>query len=106
MPDHSLLNKEEPLKESLQDNADIECKFLTQQEEGKKEPSRDVAGEIVLDYCSAVRGILNDDQGGPLYPPGLRMADALGEIRQSLQRNLDLKKNGCPWLDEAFSWMY
>src|SRR6266851_7172917 len=24
------------------------------------------AGEVVLDYCSAVRGILNDDQGGPL----------------------------------------
>jgi len=23
------------------------------------------AGEVVLDYCSAVRGILNDDQGGP-----------------------------------------
>jgi len=27
------------------------------------------AGEVVLDYCSAVRGILNDDQGGPLQPP-------------------------------------
>jgi len=23
------------------------------------------AGEVVLDYCSAVRGVLNDDQGGP-----------------------------------------
>jgi len=28
------------------------------------------ASEVVLDYCSAVRGILNDDQGGPLQPPG------------------------------------
>jgi hypothetical protein len=28
------------------------------------------AGEVVLDDCSAVRGILNDDQGGPCQPPG------------------------------------
>src|SRR5205807_600941 len=49
-------------------------------------------GEVVLDYCSAVRGILNDDQGGPLNPPGLRMAEALGEVRQSLGRNLGAKK--------------
>jgi hypothetical protein len=26
--------------------------------------------EIVLEYCAAVRGMLNDDQGGPLHPPG------------------------------------
>jgi len=32
--------------------------------------------EVVLDYCAAVRGILNDDHGGPLHPPGLRMAEA------------------------------
>ena len=49
-------------------------------------------GDVVLDYCAAVRGILNDDQGGPLDPPGLRMADALDEVRQSVQRNLDAKK--------------
>ena len=48
----------------------------------------------VLDYCAAVRGILNDDQGGPLHPPGLRMAEALTEVRASLQRNLDAKKGG------------
>jgi hypothetical protein len=52
------------------------------------------AGEVVLAYCAAVRGILNDDQGGPLHPPGLRMAQALNEVRQSLQRNLDAKKGG------------
>jgi hypothetical protein len=58
-------------------------------------PARDdPAGEVVLDYCAAVRGILNDDQGGPLHPPGLRMADALDEVRQSIQRNLDAKKGG------------
>src|ERR1700722_8902978 len=38
---------------------------------------QDSASDVVLDYCTAVRGILNDDQGGPLDPPGLRMADAL-----------------------------
>jgi hypothetical protein len=54
----------------------------------------DEAGQVVLDYCGAVRGILNDDQGGPLHPPGLRMAEALKEVRESLQRNLDAKKGG------------
>jgi len=52
------------------------------------------AAAVVLDYCTAIRGILNDDQGGPLHPPGLRMAEALGEVRQSLQRNLQAKKGG------------
>jgi hypothetical protein len=54
----------------------------------------DRAGSVVLDYCAAVRGILNDDQGGPLHPPGLRMAEALGEVRESIRRNLDEKKGG------------
>jgi hypothetical protein len=49
---------------------------------------------VVLDYCAAVRGILNDDQGGPLHPPGLRMAEALAEVHESLQRNLEAKKGG------------
>lgn len=52
------------------------------------------AGQVVLDYCAVVRGILNDDQGGPLHPPGLRMADALVEVRESLERNLGTKKGG------------
>lgn len=59
---------------------------------GVAEPSP--AGQLVLDYCAVVRGILNDDQGGPLHPPGLRMADALAEVRQSLKRNLEAKKGG------------
>jgi hypothetical protein len=50
--------------------------------------------DVVLDYCAAVRGILNDDQGGPLHPPGLRMAEALGDVQASLQRNLEAKKGG------------
>jgi hypothetical protein len=57
-------------------------------------PDEDAAGGVVLDYCTAVRGILNDDQGGPLHPPGLRMAEALEEVRASLQRDLDEKKGG------------
>jgi len=45
------------------------------------------AGEqVVLDYCATVRGILNDDQGGPLHPPGVRMAEALAEVRDSIGR--------------------
>src|SRR6266446_4841057 len=52
------------------------------------------ASEVVLAYCSAVRGIRNDDQGGPLQPPGLRMAEALGDVRASLQRNLEANRGG------------
>ncbi len=55
-------------------------------------PEADSAGAVILDYCAAVRGILNDDQGGPLHPPGLRMAEALDDVRASIQRNLDEKK--------------
>jgi len=54
----------------------------------------DPTDSVVLDYCAAVRGILNDDQGGPLHPPGLRMAEALHEVRESLQRDLGAKKGG------------
>jgi hypothetical protein len=54
----------------------------------------DPACEVVLEYCAAVRGILDDDQGGPLQPPGLRMADALTEVRASIQRDLEAKKGG------------
>ena len=61
----------------------------------------DSASAVVLDYCTTVRGILNDDQGGPLQPPGLRMAHALHEVRASLQRNLDEKKGGLPSSNSA-----
>ncbi len=44
------------------------------------------AGAVVLDFCSAVRGILNDNHGGPCTPPGIRMVDALGEVQESLAR--------------------
>ena len=67
----------------------------------------DPAGSVVLDYCTAVRGILNDDQGGPLHPPGVRMAEALTEVHASLQRNLGEKKgdsrrsNSAAWPDAS-----
>src|SRR5712671_4889312 len=54
----------------------------------------DEAGEVVLGYCAAVRGILNDSQGGPLHPPGVRMSEALQDVRDSLDRNLQAKKGG------------
>ena len=63
----------------------------------------DDTGRVVLDYCTAVRGILNDDQGGPLHPPGLRMAEALDEVRASIQRNLGAKKGDSPSSNSADS---
>jgi hypothetical protein len=59
-------------------------------------PVADEVGEVVLGYCAAVRGILNDSQGGPLHPPGLRMREALEDVRDSLERNLQAKKGGLP----------
>ena len=66
-------------------------------------PPMDAASQVVLDYCSAVRGVLNSDQGGPLQPPGLRMAGALQEIRDSLQVNLEEKK-GALLMDNSNGW--
>jgi hypothetical protein len=54
----------------------------------------DPAGAVVLDSCAAVRGLLNDDPGGSLPPPGLRMARASDEVRQSIRPNLGAKKGG------------
>jgi hypothetical protein len=59
-----------------------------------QDPIRAEAQEVVLAYSSVIRGILNDDQGGPLNPPGLRMAKALGEVRASLQRCIEPEKGG------------
>ncbi len=59
-----------------------------------QERSAATARDVVLDYCAAVRGIINDSQGGPLRLPGLRMSEALGDVRKSLGRNLRLKKGG------------
>jgi hypothetical protein len=52
------------------------------------------AEQVALDYCAAVRGILNDDQGGPLHPPGVRMAEGLAEVRDSIGRARVAKRGG------------
>jgi hypothetical protein len=73
-----------------EDAVRVEASPTVEQAAAKPSP----AGQVVLDDCAAVRGILNDDQGGPLHPPGLRMVDALTEVRESLERNLGAKKGG------------
>jgi hypothetical protein len=65
-----------------------------EQGQASHQATEDSAAQVVLDYCAAVRGILNDDQGGPLRPTGMRMAEALLEVRASLRRNLGLNKPG------------
>lgn len=57
-------------------------------------PAVPASQQVALDYCTTVRGILNNDQGGPLEPPGLKMAQSLSQVRASIQRNLDAKKGG------------
>jgi hypothetical protein len=54
----------------------------------------EASAQVVLDYCAAVRGILNDNRGGPLHPPGERMAEALIEVRQAIRQNPEAKKGG------------
>lgn len=52
--------------------------------------------DVVLDYCAVTRGILNDDQGTTLDPPGLQMARALEEVKVSLDKCRDAQKGGPP----------
>lgn len=70
----------------------IERQVLQARQDATAAP--DCASQVVLDYCGCVRGILNDDQGGPLHPPGLRMAEALSEVQASLRRVLGLSRPG------------
>jgi hypothetical protein len=52
------------------------------------------SGQAVLDYCSVVRGILNDNHGGPRHPAGVRMLEALGDVQESLERIASSGKPG------------
>jgi len=70
----------------------IEREVLADRRKKTETPAR----AVVLDYCAAVRGVLTNDQGGPLHPPGLKMAGSLREIRSSLQSNVDAKKGAMP----------
>jgi len=38
--------------------------------------------------------ILNDNHGGPYHPPGLRMLDALGDVRESLAQIASSARTG------------
>ena len=40
-------------------------------------------GHETLDFCSVVRGILNNNHGGPCKPAGIRMFDALADVQES-----------------------
>lgn len=74
------------------DSPAVECSpCVTRSEETKQVSEGD---NVVLTYCTAVRGILNKNQGGPLDPPGLRMADALKGVRESIQTNIDMQAGG------------
>ena len=93
--EHAVLQRQKAeTKEDLTPRAPEATGTATTAAANPSPASVDPAGSVVLDYCAAVRGILNDDQGGPLHPPGVRMAEALGEVQESLQRNLDAKKGG------------
>ena len=62
--------------------------------------------DVVQDYCAAVRGILNDDQGGPLQAPGLRMAEALGDVQASLHGISWPKKGAFARASGTFTRLY
>jgi len=47
---------------------------------------------VVMDYTTAVRGVLVDGQGTAIDPPGVRMARALTEISESIERRVSAKK--------------
>lgn len=67
----------------------IEKEILQRQSEREGEEKVAAEGQEILDYCAATRGILNKNQGGPLDPPGLKMADGLKDVQASIQRVLD-----------------
>ena len=78
---------------------EIEREVLEERREERDESGADDATgnegrDVTLDYSTAVRGILNSNRGGPLQPAGIRMADALGEVRESIRRNVGAKNGG------------
>lgn len=75
----------------------IEKGVLERKDASGEEPSK--GDKVVLGYCAAVRGILNKNQGGPLDPPGLRMAEGLKDVRESIQKNIDMQAGGEPEKD-------
>jgi hypothetical protein len=81
-------NAKVKLRNKVRGLREIEREIATPQAEQKKTAT--AAEGVVLDYCSAIRGILNDNQGSPVYPAGLQMLDGLKTVRESLQVNMEL----------------
>jgi hypothetical protein len=94
--EREVLHEAQAAAATVAEAADGEIAVGTAGPAGTAPTAPSPAEEVVLDYCASVRGILNDDQGGPLHPPGLRMAAGLAEVRASLTRNLAAKKGGAP----------
>lgn len=52
------------------------------------------SAKIISDFCTIIKGILNDNENGPLDPPGLRMASKLRGVRKVIETLLKTKKKG------------
>lgn len=66
----------------------LEGDVLRENKTGLTPQQQAYSAQIVFTYCAMVRGILNDNHGGPFRPPGWRMAEALSQVSQSLERTL------------------
>jgi hypothetical protein len=66
----------------------LEGDTLATEHTGLTSSQQAFAGQIVLSYCAMVRGILNDNHGGPLRPAGWRMVEGLLQVNRSLERTL------------------
>jgi hypothetical protein len=108
---HFLRNLAEPLlaadghakkkmRSKVRGLREVERAALDQLAEAKEQKTTEsIAAKeaaVVVEYSAAIRGILVDDQGGPLHPPGMRMAKALAEVQASLARCLEAKKGALP----------
>jgi len=70
------------------ERAALEGDSLREDKTGLTPEEQGYSAQIVFTYCAMVRGILNDNHGGPFRPPGWRMAEALIQVSQSLERVL------------------
>lgn len=70
------------------ERAVLEGELFQEEKVGLTPDQQASCARIVLTYCAMVRGILNDNHGGPLRPPGWRMAEALLQVSHSLERLL------------------
>jgi len=62
--------------------------------------------DVVLDYCAAVRGIINDSQGGPLRPPVCGCRRRLAKCEHRCGATSDSKKGARGIAAGAISGLY